>query len=224
VCPHLTSETTGSKFACWYNGRDFLSVSPCTRTFVTWCPNVFGRVFNAAFCVRVDSVHIGRFFCSVFSASLLAVAVAGGGGTIAVYCYLHSAGIYQILRKGCGLKSYNLIVSNINVGCSSEQYEAVCWNGGESPLNNLGTRCRWVVSLTPRPLFPRGKSPFCSLDRTMGGFQGRSGRFEEERNFLRLPEIEPRPSRSLVTIPTELYSGTSGAYKFSRNLEATSKF
>jgi len=67
--------------------------------------------------MRVDPVHtlLGRFFCSVFIASLSAVAVARGGGTVAVYCYFHSADIYQILLKGYGLESYNLIIRNINV-------------------------------------------------------------------------------------------------------------
>jgi hypothetical protein len=52
--------------------------------------------------------------------------------------------------------------------------------------------------------FSTWKGPFYSLDRRIGDFQGRSGRFGEERNLLCLPEIETRPSRSLVTTPTEL--------------------
>lgn len=102
-----------------YNGRGFLPNCPCT--FVTWCPNVFGCVFNTASCIRVDPAHtyirtlLGRFFCPVFSASLSAVAAARGGGAVSMYCYFHSAGIYQILRKGYGLESYNLIIRNINV-------------------------------------------------------------------------------------------------------------
>jgi hypothetical protein len=39
--------------------------------------------------------------------------------------------------------------------------------------------------------------------------QRRSGRYEEEKNLLLLPGIEPlllsRPARRLVVIPTELY-------------------
>jgi hypothetical protein len=37
-----------------------------------------------------------------------------------------------------------------------------------------------VVSFTPRPLYPRGKSPRYLLDRRLGGPQSRSGRREEE--------------------------------------------
>jgi len=34
---------------------------------------------------------------------------------------------------------------------------------------DLGNRWRWVVSSTPRPLYPQGKSPWYSLDRRLGG-------------------------------------------------------
>jgi hypothetical protein len=33
---------------------------------------------------------------------------------------------------------------------------------------DLGTRWRWVVSCTPQPLYPQGKSPWHSLDRGLG--------------------------------------------------------
>jgi hypothetical protein len=39
-----------------------------------------------------------------------------------------------------------------------------------------------VVSLTPRPLYPHGKSPWYQLDRRLGGPQSRSGRGGEEKN------------------------------------------
>jgi hypothetical protein len=47
---------------------------------------------------------------------------------------------------------------------------------------DLGTRWRWVVSFTPRPLYPQGKSPSYPLDRSLGGPQSRSGRGGEEKN------------------------------------------
>jgi hypothetical protein len=47
---------------------------------------------------------------------------------------------------------------------------------------DLGTRWRWVVSFTRRPLYPRGKSPRYSLDRRLGGPQSRSERYGEEKN------------------------------------------
>jgi hypothetical protein len=44
---------------------------------------------------------------------------------------------------------------------------------------DLGTSWRWVVSFTPLPLYPWGKSPG-TLDRRLGGPQSRSGRRGEE--------------------------------------------
>jgi hypothetical protein len=35
---------------------------------------------------------------------------------------------------------------------------------------DLGTRWRWVVSFTPRPLYTQGKSPWYLLDRRLSGF------------------------------------------------------
>jgi hypothetical protein len=64
----------------------------------------------------------------------------------------------------------------------------------------LGTRWRWVVSFTPRPLYPQGKSPWYPLDRGLGGPQSSSGRGGEEKNSHPLPGFEPwnpdRPARS----------------------------
>jgi hypothetical protein len=50
-----------------------------------------------------------------------------------------------------------------------------------------------VVSFTPLPLYPPGKSPLYSLDRRLGGPQSRSGRCGEAK-YLALPGIEPGPS------------------------------
>jgi hypothetical protein len=48
-------------------------------------------------------------------------------------------------------------------------------SGGVAPrILNLGTRWRWVVSFTPRPLYTQGKSPWYLLDRRLGGPQSRS--------------------------------------------------
>jgi hypothetical protein len=48
-----------------------------------------------------------------------------------------------------------------------------------------------VVSFTPRPLYPQGKSPCYPLDRRLGVPQSRSGRSGEEKNSQPLPEFEP---------------------------------
>jgi hypothetical protein len=56
---------------------------------------------------------------------------------------------------------------------------------------DFGSRWRCVVSFTPRPLYPQGKSPWYPLDRRMGGPQSRSGCNGEEKNFQPLPGLEP---------------------------------
>jgi hypothetical protein len=65
-------------------------------------------------------------------------------------------------------------------------------SGGIAPrILDLGTRWRRVVSFTPRPLYPQGKSPWYPLDRRLGGPQSRSGRGGEEKNPQPPPGIEP---------------------------------
>jgi hypothetical protein len=56
---------------------------------------------------------------------------------------------------------------------------------------DLGTRWRWVVSFTPRPLYPPGKNPGYPLDMRLGGTQSRSGRGGEEKSSQHLPGLEP---------------------------------
>jgi hypothetical protein len=65
-------------------------------------------------------------------------------------------------------------------------------SAGVAPrILDLGTRWRWVVSFTPRPLYPQGKCPFYPLDRRLGGPQSRSWHGSEEENSQPPPEIEP---------------------------------
>jgi len=53
-------------------------------------------------------------------------------------------------------------------------------------------KARWpwywmaLVSFTPQPLYPQGKSPWYPLYRRLGGLQSRSGRGGEEKNSLSL--------------------------------------
>jgi hypothetical protein len=71
-------------------------------------------------------------------------------------------------------------------------------SGGISPLIlDPGIRWMWVVSFTPRPLYPHGKSPWYPLDRRLGGPQNQSRRGFEEKNSqimlgLEAPIIQPR--------------------------------
>jgi hypothetical protein len=46
---------------------------------------------------------------------------------------------------------------------------------------DLGTSWRWVVSFTPRPLYPQGNSPRYPLDRRLDGPQSWSGRRGEDK-------------------------------------------
>jgi hypothetical protein len=55
---------------------------------------------------------------------------------------------------------------------------------------DLGTRLRWVVSFTPRPLYLQGKIPRYAFDRRLGGPQSRSERDTEEKNSQPLPVLE----------------------------------
>jgi hypothetical protein len=47
---------------------------------------------------------------------------------------------------------------------------------------DVGTRRRRVVSFTPWPFYPQGKSHRYSLNKRLGGFRSRSGRGAEEKN------------------------------------------
>jgi hypothetical protein len=52
----------------------------------------------------------------------------------------------------------------------------------------------WVVNITPRPLYPRGKSPRYPFDRRLGGPQNRSGRRGEDKNLVPTGTRTPAPS------------------------------
>jgi hypothetical protein len=56
---------------------------------------------------------------------------------------------------------------------------------------DLGTRWKWVVSFTPRPLYHQGESPWYPLDRKLGETQSRSGRGGEKKNSQSLPGLDP---------------------------------
>jgi hypothetical protein len=69
----------------------------------------------------------------------------------------------------------------------------------------VGTKLRWVVNFTSRPLYLRGKSPF--TNRTGGWVGPRAGLDVTEKRKISFPCRESNPGRpacSLVAIPTEL--------------------
>jgi hypothetical protein len=71
------------------------------------------------------------------------------------------------------------------------RHEGVLGSGGIAPrILDLGTRWRWVVSFTSRPLCSQGKSPWHPLDRRLGGPQNRSWRGGEEKNSQPLPGLQ----------------------------------
>jgi hypothetical protein len=77
-------------------------------------------------------------------------------------------------------------------------YQATPWRHmrewrDSSTIFDLGTRWRWVVNFTPRPLYHREKRSLCPSDRRLDGSLSRSGRRGKEKNFLPLLGIEPRP-------------------------------
>jgi hypothetical protein len=69
---------------------------------------------------------------------------------------------------------------------------------------------------------PQEKSPYCPLDRRLGGPQSRSGRSGEEKSPQSPPGFEPpnpdRPARSPVAIPTELSRFSRLFYKDTNRL------
>jgi hypothetical protein len=73
------------------------------------------------------------------------------------------------------------------------------WGSGgiAARILDLGTRWRWAVSFTPRPLYPQGKSPWYPLDRRLGGTRSLSGCGGEEKNSQLLPGLET-PNIQLV--------------------------
>lgn len=70
---------------------------------------------------------------------------------------------------------------------------------------HLGTWWRYVVSCTPRPLYPRGKTLLCLLDTRLGWPHGRISIPRENKNLHLLAGIEDRlparPSRSQFCHP-----------------------
>jgi len=63
----------------------------------------------------------------------------------------------------------------------------------------LGTRWRWVISFTPRPLYRQGKSPWYPLYRRLGGPQSRSEFGGEEKNSKTLSGLESRSDIRLAS-------------------------
>jgi hypothetical protein len=79
------------------------------------------------------------------------------------------------------------------------------WGSGSiNPCTfNFRIKWRWVVSFTPRPLYPR-----CPFDSRLGGSYSRSGGAAKEKNSHHCPGRElnyGRLARRLISILTELH-------------------
>jgi hypothetical protein len=85
--------------------------------------------------------------------------------------------------------------------CLTKHHAMKAYRGNEGiapRILDLGTRWRWVVSFTVRPLYPQGKNPWYPLDRTLGGPQSRSGRGGEEKNSQPLSGLESPHQHGLL--------------------------
>jgi hypothetical protein len=89
------------------------------------------------------------------------------------------------------------------------RHKAYWGSGGIIPrILDLGTRWRWVVSITTRPLYPQGKSPSYPLCRRLRGPQSWPGRGGKEINFysllahilIVLKHLESRPNPKVCGI------------------------
>jgi hypothetical protein len=94
----------------------------------------------------------------------------------------------------------NIIQSRVKVKlslCLTKHHAMKTYCGsGDIALRSLdiGTIWRWVVSFTPRPLYPQGKSSCYPLDRSLGVLQSCSGRGGEEKISQPPPGMEPQSS------------------------------
>jgi hypothetical protein len=83
------------------------------------------------------------------------------------------------------IKLSPVFLSNTPWRCMGE------WRYSSTTLD-LGTRCRRVVTITTRPLYPRGKGLRWSLYRRLCGIQSRVRHCGEQKNLLLLSGVEPR--------------------------------
>jgi hypothetical protein len=92
--------------------------------------------------------------------------------------------------------------------CLTKHYSMKTYwgSGGIVPyILDLGTRRRWVVSFTPRPLYPQGKCPWYPLDRRWGGPQSHSGHGGEEK-YSHPPHRESNPRIPIVQPVAQRYT------------------
>jgi hypothetical protein len=104
--------------------------------------------------------------------------------------------LYTIIytRNSSGGKAKSKVVPVLN-WLSITHWRRVRKCRYSSIILDLGSRWRWVISFTPWPLYPQGKSPRYPLDRWLARPQNRCGRCGVEKRLSFLSGIEPfRPS------------------------------
>jgi hypothetical protein len=87
------------------------------------------------------------------------------------------------------------------------RHEGVWGSGGISPtILDLGTRWRWVVSFTPRPLYPQGKSPWYPLnyENTQSVLR---------KDFILAYETKAKAQRSEVEFEVNFHNSTNSFTK-----------
>jgi len=91
--------------------------------------------------------------------------------------------LYQIHRLSSVWSMIKVKLSLCFLLAEHQAMKAYRGNGGIAPrLLDLGTKWRWLISFTPRPLYHQGKIPYYPLGRSLDGPQSRSERGGEEKN------------------------------------------
>jgi hypothetical protein len=130
----------------------------------------------------ISCVYFSLFLCSIFCVTLHVY-------FIVVYvnlCHFHAFNLNYCCLILCNCRAFLLrcfqvylcvkVKVKLSLYLTKHCHEDVWGSGCGDPLTpDLGASWRSVVSSTPRPLCPRGKSPRYPLDRRLGGPQNRSG-------------------------------------------------
>jgi hypothetical protein len=97
---------------------------------------------------------------------------------------LQSAGSHIVTRNPKAYGKHWPVLRKLNVKLSLclMKHNAVKTYGEWTSILNVGSRWRWVVIFTVRPVYPRGKCPRYPLDRRLGRPHSQSGSGGEEKN------------------------------------------
>jgi hypothetical protein len=182
------------KCHCGYWTTPWSDHHPVTPTYVDTIPNVYLYVHFASSTDNMKSRYFVRVIVSSRPTESIEWRHISSKFCLATGCYSSYPHIMNyVLKTNCKIcPSYSK-----SCPCASFELSFTPWRrigAVEVYLHSffdLGTRWRWVVSFTPRPLYPQGKSPWYPLDRRLRGPQSRSGRGGEEKNSQPLPQIEP---------------------------------